>query len=139
MRRTAPSQRPSVRRVTVAWRALFVALGLVVAQGISAFHLLLVPHATCEHGELVEAGPSASRPPRSERSDHDQIAPGAAERGDHDHCDALAVRHRVPDAAMPIGAATLLVVLPLAEPGAQAEVRAIPLLALAPKASPPRA
>ncbi len=60
--------------------ALLVALGLLIAQGPVLLHLLLVPHATCEHGELVERvavhrDDGAPTPPRASeaRGDRPQI------------------------------------------------------------------
>jgi hypothetical protein len=106
-------------------------------------HLLLVPHATCEHGELIEAvsvAPSTSGAPRAEhRSDRPQIEQGRAPRDGHEHCDALAVRSRLPEVGVPIAPATLLTVLPTEAGGARDEARPVPLLALAPKSSPPSA
>ncbi len=37
------------------WHRILIALALLLLQGPVIFHLLVVPHATCVHGELVEA------------------------------------------------------------------------------------
>ncbi len=123
-------------------RVLLIALGLLLAQGMALFHLLIVPHATCEHGDLVEvaASPSDGSPlPSTERhepSDQPQVASHGGSSG-HDHCDALAVRHRVPGVGSSIGAASLAWIAPIEAHGERGEVRSVPLLLLAPKSSPP--
>lgn len=111
-------------------------------------HLLLVRHVACEHGELVELvelARSAAAPASPEAEViRESDAPArleATEAGgsDHAHCDVLAVRHRPGDVTPAFGAASLLsIALParLCPPG---ETRPVPLLALAPKSSPPRA
>lgn len=122
--------------------SLLLVLGVIVLQLGSAAHLVLVEHARCVHGELVH-----------EHDSHGDQAAGAQENGvgvaatrgdntgpshdDEDHCDALAVTHRIPDAPAPVGAATLLTILPVAEIGAALEIRPIGLLDVAPKSSPP--
>lgn len=121
--------------------SLLFALGVIVLQLGSAAHLILVQHARCVHGEMVH-----------EHDDHGDRAVGAQENGvsataapgdntgpshDEDHCDALAVTHRIPDAPAPVGAATLLTILSIAEIGAACEIRPIGLLDVAPKGSPP--
>jgi hypothetical protein len=110
-------------------------------------HLLLVQHRTCEHGELVEvavakAAPAAGTSVTSVssatgRSDQPQIEQSRADGAGHDHCDALAVRHRLPDLGPSIGPATLLLITPVATESDRAETRPVALLALAPKSSPP--
>jgi hypothetical protein len=121
--------------------SLLLVLGVIVLQLGSAAHLVLVQHARCVHGELVH-----------EHDEHGDRAAGAQENGvgaaatrednpgashDEDHCDALAVTHRIPDAPAPVGAATLLTILPVAAIGAAREIRPIGLLDVAPKGSPP--
>jgi hypothetical protein len=125
-------------------RLLLIALGLLIAQGPMLLHLLLVQHETCEHGELVEvpvgARVAASRPaiPAAARANGSPtLSEGAVAPGGHDHCDALAVRHRIPDVGPAIAAASLVWIAPIAAGGERAEVRAVPLLSLAPKGSPP--
>ncbi len=130
-------------RRTRPLRVLLIALGLLMAQVPMLLHLLLVAHTTCEHGELVEliAPIGASRPGPAAKSAGQTDPPAfVADHADgrgHDHCDALAVRHRVPDLPPCVAAASLLWIEPLALHGERAETRSVPLLSLAPKSSPP--
>jgi len=141
--RTALGTRaPAARRRPL--RVLLIALGLLIAQGPILLHLLLVQHVTCEHGELVEV-----RRPRvssrhaghriAKRSDAPTLTEGTADRPGHDHCDVVAMRHRIPDVAPPVAAASLVWVELATIDGARAEQRAVPILSLAPKGSPPAA
>jgi len=99
-------------------------------------HLLFVPHATCEHGELVEGAR-----PRAEASS--PVKPGEAqiaashEADGHDHCDALALRHRIPEVGPSVAAASLVEITLIDEGGERAGMRPLPILSLAPKGSPP--
>ena len=102
-------------------------------------HLLLVPHVTCEHGELIhvsrqarnEGGAAVAPSSRSEaKACH---AKGAG----HDHCDTLAVRHRISEVGPAVPSAMLSWIEPVTVSGERSEVRAVPLLSLAPKSSPP--
>jgi hypothetical protein len=103
-----------------------------------ALHLLLVPHATCEHGELVEgAKPAASWVPAAPRSDQAEIGRAHGDGSGHEHCDALAVRHRVPEIGVSVATASLLEIVPVEIGRDLTETRPIPLLSLAPKSSPP--
>jgi hypothetical protein len=135
-----PGRRGACPRAARSWQALLLALGLLLAQGSALLHLALVPHATCEHGELVEGVRPAKRAridavdgcperPQIERAHHDG--------GGHDHCDALALRHRLPDVLAPVAEATLLFIAPIEACSAGVEARPVPLLSLAPKGSPP--
>ncbi len=125
-----------------SWLILLTALGLLLAQGSVLFHLLLVPHRTCEHGELVEVAAPLATPPApaaatTPRSDQQQIEHSRADGAGHDHCDALAVRHRLAEVGPSIAPATLLLIAPLRVGGDHAETRPVALLSLAPKSSPP--
>ncbi len=123
---------------------LFVTIGLVVLQASRLFHLLLVSHATCEHGELIEL---VDRPAQGERhaaadgedARREHVDLGSAEEQGHDHCDALAVRHGLAGVAPAVGAPCLLTIAPAAALGESAGARPVPVLALAPKSSPPAA
>ncbi len=137
--RSGPSSRPAPLHL------LLIAVGLLFAQVPSLLHLLLVPHTTCEHGELVETMGGPEGPPqpplilRGERERARTSVIGGARRDGHDHCDALAVRHRVPEVGVSVAAASLVWLTPAAEHGDRGETRPVPLLSLAPKSSPPAA
>jgi hypothetical protein len=122
------------------WQALLIALALLLAQGSALLHLALIPHATCEHGELVEGARPAEQArigtPEG-RPDRPQIDQAHHDGDGHDHCDALALRHRLPDVLAPVAEASLLSIAPIEECTAGVETRPVPLLSLAPKGSPP--
>ncbi len=156
-RRVAPPRAAAVRRAVAghagsrrSLHVLLIALGLLFAQVPSVLHLLLVAHTTCEHGELVEVAPRAhggddakdraARPDSPDSmSSKPQLAALRGHGGDHDHCDALAVRHQLPEVGIAVGAASLLSIEPARERGERGEIRPVSLLALAPKSSPPAA
>jgi hypothetical protein len=129
---------------------LLVALGLLLVQGPTLLHLLLVPHATCEHGELIERAAARPTPPevrlpkRSAElrwpeapSGEQQVERAHGDRDGHEHCEALAVRHTLPALPMAIASASLVWIAPIDATGEGCETRPVPLLALAPKSSPP--
>ena len=121
--------------------SLLLVLGVIVLQLGSAAHLVLVQHARCVHGELVhEHDEHGDRAAASQENGGGVVAASGDATGpshDEDHCDALAVTHRIPDAPAPVGAATLLSLAPIAAIGAALEIRPIGLLDVAPKGSPP--
>lgn len=121
---------------------MLIAFGLLFMQGPRLFHLLLVAHATCEHGELVEVASVAGESPEptaDQDSDRDRAGAAHGDDAGHDHCDALALRH-LPSAIGPaIGAVSLLTIEPFAPLTRHDEQRPVPLLSLAPKSSPPAA
>jgi hypothetical protein len=126
------------------WYAALVAVALLLLQGPSLLHLLLVQHATCEHGDLIEvtssaaeAAPAAAPTRASAPSDQARIERSHGDNAGHDHCDALAVRHRVPDVGVSIAPSTLLPGTLIEAGGERGEARPVPLLSLAPKSSPP--
>jgi hypothetical protein len=109
-------------------------------QGPRLFHLLLISHATCEHGELVEVTPeqrhsTIDAPDRD--SQRERAEPAHSESAGHDHCDALALRHLPSDVGPALGSPSLVVIEPLASLAERDEQRPLPLLSLAPKSSPP--
>jgi hypothetical protein len=115
----------------------------VIAQGSVLLHLLFVQHAMCEHGELVDVsrGSPALRD-AGEKSAARADGPAAladthAASPGHEHCDALAVRHRPTEVGPTVLAASLLWIEPVSTCGEGAERRAVPILSLAPKCSPP--
>jgi hypothetical protein len=118
-------------RVLTALGAYFC----LAAQALGLLHVLVVRHATCpSHGEMVHGAAAAA--PRA--ADDTVQAPVAAEAAD-DHCLAVANRRRDLAAFFPVP--DLLpapeVQPPALAPAAAGEPRALPLLSLAPKTSPP--
>ncbi|MFT3766794.1 MAG: hypothetical protein QM820_14955 [Minicystis sp.] len=125
---------------------LLVALGLLVLQGPRQLHMLLVSHATCEHGDLIEVGPghegaagNHDQAALDRGADHDSVEAADDSGSGHDHCDALALRHLPAHAEPYVGALSLLVIEPLAALAERAEQRPVSPLSLAPKSSPPAA
>lgn len=141
--RSLPTSR--VRAVSRAPRALsvfLVALGLLFLQGPRLFHLLLISHTTCEHGELVEVASDSKHTAIDvwERdSEQDRADAGHGEDAGHDHCDALALRHLPSDIAKALGAPSLLTIEPRAVLSSRDGQRPVQILSLAPKGSPPAA
>jgi hypothetical protein len=163
-----PARERDRRRRASALGAVLAALGYVAAQGAAFAHLLLVPHVRCaEHGELrhTEAIGPISRPrfraalrhaadlravaqpaadARRERTHPPGDAPGRSGHGggDHDHCGVRVVPVVAHDSVAPsllgpwLACDTARAVPPAA--GAARHVP-IPLLHVAPKASPPLA
>ncbi len=115
--------------------------GLFFAQLVQLSDLLLFPHYACEHGELAHAHNRANdaEPTAAPSSKGEAPRATAAQReADHEHCDATAIRHRETALALHVPEATVLGFttdppLVLGSPR-----RPIALLAVAPKASPPR-
>ena len=133
----------SPRRLTLGLAVL-----CLLAQLSGTVHLALVSHVTCaEHGELVEPGEawsvSAALPDRGGDGPH--LAQGLALAREaahgHDHCLATALRRASapperpasPEAPAPGEA------LAVHAAAGRALAPALPLLAVAPKASPPAA
>lgn len=135
-------RRRSPRR---SFAALLIALGLLALQGPRLFHLLLVAHTTCEHGELVEVHRQRISTPHAQGAARDKgpaAAPGHADHADsadHDHCDTLALRHLPAEIEPAFVAPSLLTLDPALTLVERSEARPVPLLALAPKGSPPSA
>lgn len=146
MYRRPRAQRPLSRRIggrgrvrPAALASLAVIVGLLFAQLVQLSDLLLFQHSACEHGELVH-GPARGPMKVDAAEDDGNQRLGAAPAGEHDHehCSALAIRHREGAVALHVPEATILgwvdsPVLVLGSPQ-----RPIALLAVAPKASPPR-
>ena len=138
-----PDEPTLKRRAPAAWLRLlvgFLLLQLVGAQLWPALHHALFTHAVCaEHGELVHV---------TAHEDHGSGAPtdgtsiGPLNAGDddaHDHCQLPPGTHE--SAAKPsdpalLGPATAAAEVPALAQGDEL-VCSIPLLALAPKQSPP--
>jgi hypothetical protein len=121
-----------------------LAVGLFFGQLLQLSHLLLIPHRTCEHGELTHVhrgdAPSLARAShagtlelKEERLDR---LPTQA-RGEHDHCDVNALRHRESQVGPWVGEANLLLRIDVPALSSMPERRPIALLCVAPKSSPP--
>lgn len=137
-----PAQRRSGGRARVrpaALASLFIILGLLFAQLVQLSDLLLFQHRACEHGELVH-GPLRASSEATAASSEDEPRLDAAPSGhdDHEHCDAMAIRHRAAALAVHVPEATLLAGTDSPVLASGSPQRPIALLAVAPKASPPR-
>lgn len=105
--------------------------------------MLLIEHVVCEHGDLVDEGHHASREGAVAAAQaHEAGAALGAEStdaGDHDHCDAASILHRVDlDVSVRVDSALLAHIEPR-RLTAGAEARPASPLDLAPKGSPPHA
>lgn len=137
-----PAQRRLGGRVRVrpaALASLFIILGLLFAQLVQLSDLLLFQHRACEHGELVH-GPlrASSEAAAASAEEEPRLLAAPASHDDHDHCDATAIRHRVAALAVHVPEATLLAGTDSPVLATGSPRRPIALLAVAPKASPPR-
>jgi hypothetical protein len=121
-----------------ALRILFTALGLLLGQTTALLHLLMVPHATCEHGELVEV--HTARPvtaPAEDSAKQTRIAAATPGDTEHEHCSETARPHQIEEIGPAVGEASLLCIEPAATLGEHRETRPVEPLAFAPKSSPP--
>jgi len=137
-------RRPRARRVvplrvTPTLRVLLIALSLLLGQGATALHLLMVPHTTCEHGELIEIETAAHVSASSDKTSETRIEAGTPGNGEHQHCDVNAQVHRIPEVSPWVGEASLLCIEPREMLSERGETRPVAVLALAPKSSPPSA
>lgn len=137
-----PAQRRSGGRARVrpaALASLFIILGLLFAQLVQLSDLLLFQHRACEHGELVHGPLHASSEAAAASSEEDQrLLAAPSGHDDHDHCDAMAIRHRLAALTAHVPEATLLAGTDSPVLASGSPQRPIALLAVAPKASPPR-
>ena len=149
VRRRVRSVAASPRASGAARRSLqilLIALGLLALQGPMLLHLLLVPHTTCEHGELVEGrrpAPAPAPAPATAAREHgphaDQIEATPGGGAEHEHCDATALRHRPTQLDLFIAEASILDIAPAVSLDERGESRPVAILSLAPKSSPPTA
>jgi hypothetical protein len=117
---------------------LLFALGLLLVQGPLLLHLFLVPHAMCEHGDLVEGASTRLDRARFDRCcERPQVDRGDVGEPRHDHCGALALKHHLALLDAPVAAALLVWTQPVETIRNGRETRPVPLLSLAPKGSPP--
>jgi len=138
-----PSPRRLGRRARVrpaALVSLAIIVGLLFAQLVQITDLLLFQHYACEHGALAhahtrEAAPSAATAPSK---GEEPRAASARGEGEHEHCDAMAIRQRVEPLALHVPEATILGHIDSPALATGSSQRPIALLAVAPKASPPR-
>jgi hypothetical protein len=139
-RRPAPRRLGGRARVRpAALASLFIILGLLFAQLVQLSDLLLFQHRACEHGELVH-GPlrASSEAAAASPEEQQRLLAAPAGHDDHEHCDATAIRHRVDALAVHVPEATLLAGTDSPVLATGSPRRPIALLAVAPKASPPR-
>lgn len=148
MVRGQQGQQQGGRKATSAalrWLAACVALLLAASSLGQITHFLAVPHAICEeHGDLVELAGDSEHARADHAPEEDEQAKGSSEDPEeadgHDHCEVLANEQR--QLALPAAALVALappassVSLELAP--ALSDCLSRPLLALAPKTSPPR-
>ncbi|CAN97233.1 hypothetical protein predicted by Glimmer/Critica [Sorangium cellulosum So ce56] len=149
-RRGGAAAGPARALPRAGWGARWLVVLALLAQLCGLSHALLVPHARCEHGDLVHVAAAAALHEAERRTPGAEVAerrtPGAevAERAagghlDDDHCDLFTLRGQLGAPVHPVAEATLLEVLCPASLRSSSEVRPIPLLILAPKSSPPAA
>lgn len=123
---------------------LRVVMGLFVVQLLTAqlwptLHHALFAHAVCaEHGELVHLSAHEHEAADSDHAASAEVTPGAAD-DEHDHCQLPPGTH---DPASEPGTARASGVVHVCDAAAFAPcdaglARSIPILALAPKQSPP--
>jgi hypothetical protein len=121
--------------------AAVVLAALALLGQLAGFaHLGAVDHVTCEHGELVDLDRHAT-PAVAAHHDHESAfhADSAAQGREHEHCFVSAMRRERAAVAAHATAPRLLTCdRPRAASAPRCDVAApIPLLALAPKSSPP--
>lgn len=93
---TASGARPWPSSVWSLW-CVMLAVGMLATIGLRLSHMLFVQHVVCEHGQLVDANASEAHAAvhalaQAPRADLEQGSPADCA---HDHCDALAIHHRV--------------------------------------------
>lgn len=121
---------------------MVVALAAVISQVLGLAHMVLISHQRCEHGAVVHASASTSAhahaPDAPKVDDGVAAQPGGGLEGDHEHCDPFAVTPAVVAAEPWCAELTLLdeALLPWSVRPSAGE-RAVALLLLAPKSSPP--
>jgi hypothetical protein len=120
--------------------SLLVFLSVFFAFGARLSHMLLVQHAICEHGHLVDEHRPETKlqkirgaDPIAQDADRD-----ANNTDEHDHCDVLSVWHHNKDVSIIPHLETLSWIEPLGLRKAS-QSQPIDIIALAPKSSPPNA
>jgi hypothetical protein len=102
-------------------------------------HLWMVPHATCEHGELIELHAAPRAAPPEDAAKQASVKAALPGDGEHEHCEKNARLHRLQGVGPAVGEASLLCIEPRTTLGERGETRPVELLSLAPKSSPPAA
>jgi hypothetical protein len=114
---------------------------LLCAQLGGALHFAVVQHVSCaEHGELVEIGADADA--RAARvATHETVRADDTTIHGHDHCAVSAIRREPIHSVAPLALAARLpnAAITDASIARHEPPRAIAILDLAPKSSPPRA
>ena len=119
---------------------IVLVVGMLLAHGARLAHMLLVQHVVCEHGAFIHGHEARSASPdadeeRAQAVHHKGTSKQASE---HEHCDAPSIPHR-PLARQPVVAdARLRLCIAPPPPAESSELRPLPPLAVAPKASPTR-
>lgn len=136
------------RSSSARWTTLSLAALCLVAQLSGLAHLAIVPHVTCaEHGELLEASASTSTWVIHPSSPGENFEVRSAEPGleaaaghSHDHCAVASMRRTPGDPLGPTSTEVSAPVEQLRRVGREPRVTtALPVLAVAPKSSPPHA
>ncbi|MBW2455665.1 MAG: hypothetical protein JRI68_14195 [Deltaproteobacteria bacterium] len=127
---------------SLAW-GLACLVGLLLAGRIASVgHLLLTRHVPCPHGELVHATHDEPRPTAnhaSEQGDNLAVSAALGPGEGHEHCNPPAVMDGLADQVQPAVIAHHIewqLLIPTVGPAVGQSSK--PLLALAPKSSPPR-
>jgi hypothetical protein len=133
----------ALRRATAKARAFWIALAAPILLSFRLAEPLLVQHTLCEHGEFTHVGAEHDAP-AEDSSVGDRRGPEKPEKrrvhsGQHDHCDALALRCLSADTPTPVPDALLLLEFEVETARDLSLWSPIPKLHLAPKTSPPRA
>ena len=139
---------PRLARRSMAVLAAVCVTLLLGSQALGTFHHVMVRHVVCsEHGELIHEGASSalvhidapSHRPEGASSDAAVASGESSEHGaDHHHCDAVSTPYQPGRAGANIPDGTWIL-LDAPDGGARSAHSSIAQLALAPKASPPRA
>lgn len=125
--------------------SMLVIISVLVAFGMRLSHMLLVHHAICEHGHLIDE--------RRTTTNHEKVRASAVVRGsdlgddaqdrdagngedDDDHCDVMSVLHRNDGSSIIPCVTTLCWFDPVGIEEAR-ETHPIDVIMLAPKSSPP--
>jgi hypothetical protein len=135
------------RGIRVRLASFFVIVSVLFAFGARLSHMLLVQHAICQHGHLVDSVDSRDAQDEHRKESKlqkvqsaDSIAQDedreANNTDEHDHCDVLSVWHHHEDVA---AIAPIKTLSWIERPGLQkaSPSQPIDIIALAPKSSPP--